>query len=64
MVLNSEEQWTYSEGMSPRDYFAAAAMAALIPLETEYENRSCSGTSREAYEYADAMLAAREVPHE
>jgi len=41
-----------------RDY-AAAAMSGLIPLDTEYENRSPSGTAREASEYADAMLAER-----
>lgn len=48
------------DGMTLRDYFAAASMQALIPLQPEYENRSPSGTAREAYEYADAMLAARE----
>lgn len=46
-------------GLSKRDYFAAQALAGLIPLEGDFENRSPRGTAKEAYEYADAMLKAR-----
>jgi hypothetical protein len=54
-------------GMSLRDYFAGQALAGLTACSFTY----CGGekittenatrvTSRRAYEYADAMLAARE----
>lgn len=41
------------EGMSLRDYFAAKAMQAITPL-AEPEN-----VARNAYTFADAMLAER-----
>ena len=52
-----------NEGMALRDYFAAKAMQALIakspflaePQNFEVHNKTAIG----AYEYADAMLAAR-----
>lgn len=47
-------------GMSLRDYFAAAALAATIddhgPLDVGYREGVCE----RAYMVADAMLAARE----
>ena len=44
------------EGMTLRDYFAAKAMQALI----EKYDESPVEISLEAYEFADAMLKARE----
>lgn len=51
-------------GMTLRDYFAAKAMA-YVPAQAAHNmlnNESNAGyLARRAYEYADAMLAAREV---
>lgn len=47
------------EGMSLRDYFAAKALQALIPLIGK-ENTKAEDC-KNAYEYADKMLKAREV---
>ena len=41
------------EGMSLRDYFAAAALQCLLGKGFEM-------AAKQAYEYADAMLKARE----
>lgn len=43
-------------GMSLRDHFAGLAMAAIIPDTQLGFDAKCT----EAYQYADAMLAARE----
>lgn len=58
---------TWSEhidpGMTLRDYFAAKAMQALIQRDgddTAYGNDMVQGRPVLAYEYADAMLKARE----
>jgi hypothetical protein len=49
------------QGMTLRDYFAAAALTGMLaqPLESEcaYVASLCAKAS---YEYADAMLAARD----
>lgn len=53
-----------SFGMTLRDYFAAKAMQALISEDHQF-NVAHSGvakaTAELAYDYADAMLAAREA---
>jgi hypothetical protein len=46
----------YSEGMTLRDYFAAKALVALATYEEYHPERA----AKYAYEYADAMLEARE----
>ena len=47
-------------GMGLRDYFAAKALEALITTQGEdAPYRNTPGIARFAYEYADAMLAAR-----
>lgn len=52
-------------GMSLRDYFAAKAMQAMIGnTDKDGMSRGSNGVSKfakYAYEYADAMLKAREV---
>jgi hypothetical protein len=52
-------------GMSLRDYFAAKAMQTLLGSEYTSEHGLHEGWQRamsyEAYQVADAMLAAREV---
>jgi hypothetical protein len=45
----------HQEGMTLRDYFAAKAMAQLV------HNRTPWGAAEEAYQYADAMLKARDA---
>ncbi len=46
------------KGMSLRDYFAAAALQGLLSNKEGYD-RSWAFASKEAYQYADEMLAAR-----
>ena len=51
-------------GMTLRDYFAAKAMQGMVTSQQDVEMRGHPDWrdefSREAYRYADAMLAARE----
>ena len=60
-----------SEGMTLRDYFAAAALQGLlsnpkllskgsVKLTDAQRLETSKNKSRRAYEYADAMLAERE----
>ena len=51
-------------GMTLRDYFAAKAMQAIVNRDRDdsaYGSDMMKGRSVLAYEYADAMLAAREA---
>lgn len=45
------------EGMSLRDWFAGQSLAGLLSDPTL--DRSCKAFARDAYGFADAMLAAR-----
>ena len=47
---------THESGMTLRDYFAAKALVALATYEEYHPERA----AKYAYEYADAMLKARE----
>ena len=52
-----------TQGMTLRDYFAAKAMEAIVNRDgddTAYGNDMVKGRAILAYEYADAMLKARE----
>jgi hypothetical protein len=50
------------EGMSLRDYFAAAALQGIFACEIDHEDGSGITERCElAYEYADAMIATRDV---
>lgn len=56
---------TYSGGMSLRDYFAANAMAAMVgafhPFRVDGKIADgCEAYALGAYQFADAMLKARE----
>lgn len=55
--LNVTHKWF--EGMTLRDYFAAAAMQAVITGRPDYRDQDW--IAKAAYMMADAMLAAREV---
>lgn len=46
-------------GMTLRDYFAAKAMAFLVPLRASHQT-PWSELAKSAYEMADEMLKARE----
>jgi hypothetical protein len=56
---------TVGEGLSLRDYFAAKAMQSLILTKWYDDERTVNETkeplSDDAYELADAMLAARDT---
>lgn len=48
-------------GMTLRDYFAAAALPAIIAIYEPDSKEGCVyDCSESAYQYADAMLEARE----
>ena len=55
--IYTSDQWPGSEGMTLRDYFAAAALQR-IPYDIMTAPRV---QARGAYEMADAMLAEREI---
>lgn len=64
--LNPGQPWqgmAPCDGMTLRDYFAAKAMAAMIPLAdaTSMEWHNWDMLAGAAYAQADAMLAAREA---
>jgi hypothetical protein len=48
-----------AEGMTPRDYFAAAAITGLLASPRLSEEADCSAVAKTAYVMADAMLKAR-----
>ena len=48
----------YNPGMTLRDYMAAKAMQAII---SNHDNTTLEFVSGKAYQYADAMLKAREA---
>lgn len=48
-------------GMSLRDYFAAKAMQAIVATVPHLAEVNPVHVAEEAYEYADAMLNARQV---
>lgn len=50
-------EWKSTEGISLRDYFAAAALQGLLAGAPNYHETKAS---KAAYAHADAMLAARE----
>jgi hypothetical protein len=45
-------------GMTLRDYFAAAALA--VSVSNMWESHKMEHVARRCYEYADAMLSARQ----
>jgi hypothetical protein len=59
--VSEDECGTHHAGMSLRDYFAAKALPALIEQNGLGECYSPAYSAKEAYEYADAMLKAREA---
>jgi hypothetical protein len=59
MVVEEEGCITqFHRGMTLRDWFAGQALAGLVTLEADCGTK---GIAFDAYAYADAMLAVREV---
>ena len=59
-----EKAISVNSGITMRDYFAAKAVQSLMSHEiyrTENDETFAQAHARQAYEYADAMLAARKV---
>jgi hypothetical protein len=68
--LQSSGSYGFQTGMSLRDYFAAAALQGMMSNSdwckaardtTKEQMEFSEAVSRCAYEFADSMLAAREV---
>ena len=55
---NSSKPHDYYDGMDLRDYFAAKAMQALMEF---YKDDDEVWATERAYEYADAMMKARQL---
>jgi hypothetical protein len=55
---------TTCDGMALRDYFAGLAMQALLARTTYHIEDAPRDIAEEAYDYADAMLKAREAEPE
>jgi hypothetical protein len=55
---------TFDSGMTLRDYFAAKAMQALIPIYANDTDRGGTGfnVTEKSYSIADAMIAERDKP--
>jgi hypothetical protein len=49
------------EGMTIRDYFAAKAMQSILAREHGRSTTTLEFVGNHAYQYADAMLKAREA---
>lgn len=56
-----QKHWVYegTPGMTLRDYFAAAALQAIVS-KPECRNHEATTIARDAYRLADSMLAERE----
>ena len=59
--LSGDGRWgTGSDGMSLRDYFAAKAMQGMYASGNRIARDTPQKIAKDAYEQADALLAARE----
>jgi hypothetical protein len=56
----ARQTWTIEEGMTLRDYFAAKAMQAILARNDSRFTTTLEFVGGKAYQYADAMLKARE----
>jgi hypothetical protein len=53
--------WHTEPGMTLRDYFAAKAMQSILDREHGRSTTTLEFVGNHAYQYADAMLKAREA---
>ena len=56
LVIDRGESIAWDKGMTLRDYFAAKAMQAIVHEAEQF----WEGAATLAYQYADAMLKARQ----
>jgi hypothetical protein len=56
---DSSKPYDYFHGMNLRDYFAAKALPSLVKT-LEHHITTPSDVAKLAYQYADAMMKARE----
>lgn len=61
VVFQHDEATSECYGMTLRDYFAAAALPALVTSALEFNHFKWDATAQQAYLCADAMLKAREA---
>lgn len=56
------DEQVVNPGMTLRDYFAGLALQGLVRAHTgrPYHNKAALQHAKSAYDYADAMLGARE----
>jgi hypothetical protein len=59
--VNVAQAYGADPGMSLRDYFAAKALPIVAGI-ADLDNVGCLDVALAAYEWADAMLQARETP--
>lgn len=59
--IDDREYHFAQQGMTLRDYFAAAAVSRLYGAQS---GSDADGFAKTAYEIADAMLKAREATHD
>jgi len=57
---NGVQPTGFSQGMTLRDYFAAKAMQAILARNDSRFTTTLEFVGGKAYQYADAMLKARE----
>lgn len=55
-TLAMHEDW---RGMTLRDYFAAKALVGILSYGRKGGPEVCDNAARDAYDFADAMLAER-----
>jgi hypothetical protein len=58
---NGVQPTGFSQGMTLRDYFAAKAMQSILAREDGRFTTTLEFVGGKAYQYADAMLKAREA---
>jgi hypothetical protein len=58
---NGVQPTGFSQGMTLRDYFAAKAMQSILAREHGRSTTTLEFVGNHAYQYADAMLKAREA---
>ena len=59
--IDNGETMRGHKGMTLRDYFAGRAMQAIIGREDNRFTTTLDFVSAKAYQYADAMMKAREA---
>ena len=59
-MSDTQNQWSQSEGLELRDYFAAKAMQGMLAACTGWSESQQERLAKCSYSMADEMLKARE----